>query len=137
MNYGKNDPECVKKVKQLYNELQLQQVYIDYEEQSYQDLMITIDKELQQTNLPKQLFVEFADRIYKRKKWFYCVMLTIVLLLYVYKLCCVVVYIYRCYSNVSLIFMRLFFAVINITISSRKPVVNNKVWLTTNSTHHR
>ena len=68
MNYGKNDPECVKKVKQLYNELQLQQVYIDYEEQSYQDLMITIDKELQQTNLPKQLFVEFADRIYKRKK---------------------------------------------------------------------
>lgn len=68
LNYGKNDPECVKKVKQLYNELQLQQVYIDYEEQSYQDLMITIDKELQQTNLPKQLFVEFADRIYKRKK---------------------------------------------------------------------
>ncbi len=67
-NYGKDDAECVKRVKELYNQLHLQDVYTQYEDQSYSSLMTSLDKELVGTGLPRELFVEFADRIYKRKK---------------------------------------------------------------------
>ncbi len=58
----------MKHVKELYNQLNLQQVYCDYEEQSYKILMASLDSELEGTPLPRELFIEFADRIYKRKK---------------------------------------------------------------------
>ncbi|CAI8001760.1 Farnesyl pyrophosphate synthase [Geodia barretti] len=64
-NYARRDPACVQKVKALYKELNLEQVYKDYEEQSYKDLMVSIETEA--GSLPQGMFVEFANRIYKRK----------------------------------------------------------------------
>jgi farnesyl diphosphate synthase len=54
-------------VKKLYRELNLEQVYRDYEERSYRSLMELIEREAQAASLPSALFVEFANRIYKRK----------------------------------------------------------------------
>lgn len=65
-NYGIDDPSKVAKIKELYRELDLSTVYKDYEEQSYQDLMKLID--LHSGSLPKEMFVAYAKRIYKRKK---------------------------------------------------------------------
>jgi len=53
-------------VKALYRELNLERVYKDYEESSYQRLVALVDKGAEEGNLPKQLFLEFASRIYKR-----------------------------------------------------------------------
>lgn len=67
-NYGKTDPVSVKVIKDLYNELKLKEVYAQYEERSYQEIMKLLDVRLKETNLPRGMFQEFADRIYKRKK---------------------------------------------------------------------
>ena len=53
-------------MKQLYSDLNLQTAFLDYEESSYDDLMALIEAE--SGSLPKGMFVEFANRIYKRKK---------------------------------------------------------------------
>lgn len=42
----------------------MSQVYREYEERSYQELMVAIEKEA--GSLPRGMFVEFANRIYKR-----------------------------------------------------------------------
>ncbi|ESO97346.1 hypothetical protein LOTGIDRAFT_214193 [Lottia gigantea] len=65
-NYAQNDEEKIEKVKKLYRDLNLSQVYQDYEEKSYQELMNLIEKS--SGNLPKQMFIAFAMKIYKRKK---------------------------------------------------------------------
>ena len=66
-NYGrKSPPECAARVKELYRELNLEQVYRDYEEKSYKRLMEVIEIEAAEVSLPKALFIEFANRIYKR-----------------------------------------------------------------------
>lgn len=53
-------------MKKVYKELNLEQVYCDYEESSYSSLMELIEREATPAKLPKALFVEFANRIYKR-----------------------------------------------------------------------
>ncbi|XP_071495745.1 farnesyl pyrophosphate synthase-like [Diadema antillarum] len=65
-NYGMDDPEKVAKVKELYMTLDLEAVYREYEETSYRDLMESIEAHCH--SLPKNIFVAFANRIYKRKK---------------------------------------------------------------------
>lgn len=55
-------------VKDLYSDLKLEDVYKQYEEESYQKLMSVIRSELEGTQLPSGMFCEFAERIYKRKK---------------------------------------------------------------------
>ena len=66
-NYGRREPaECAGRVKDVYRELNLEQVYRDYEERSYSSLMDVIEKEASAAKLPKALFVDFANRIYKR-----------------------------------------------------------------------
>ena len=66
-NYGRREPaECAARVKKVYKELNLEQVYHDYEERSYSTLMELIESEATAAKLPKALFVEFANRIYKR-----------------------------------------------------------------------
>lgn len=66
-NYGRREPaECAARVKEVYKELNLEQVYRDYEERSYSSLMEVIEREATTAKLPKALFVEFANRIYKR-----------------------------------------------------------------------
>lgn len=54
-------------MKTLYRELGLEGVYREYEDSSYQQLMTLIDAESAASGLPRKLFVEFANRIYKRK----------------------------------------------------------------------
>ncbi len=53
-------------MKTLYRELNLEAVYRDYEGASYQKLLGMVEKEAVEVGLPKQLFLEFANRIYKR-----------------------------------------------------------------------
>lgn len=64
-NYGQSDMKKVNKVKKLYEELDLEQVYFDYEEQSYRQirqLMAEVD------GLPMELFEFLLMKIYKRAK---------------------------------------------------------------------
>lgn len=65
-NYGQHDKKKVERVKELYQELSLDQVYRDYEETSYQQLMSLINDT--SGPLPSSVFVSFAQKIYKRQK---------------------------------------------------------------------
>ena len=55
------------KVKKLYHELNLKQVFKDYEEESYKNIVELISQK--SGNLPEGLFLEFVEKIYKRNKW--------------------------------------------------------------------
>ena len=63
-NYGSHDPACVQRVKDLYRELNLEQVFREYEEKSYQRIVGLIDTGT--GSLPRGLFLEFLNKIYKR-----------------------------------------------------------------------
>ncbi|KAI8499330.1 hypothetical protein Bbelb_230940 [Branchiostoma belcheri] len=65
-NYGQNDPMKVAAVKQLYGELRLQDEFWKFEESSYTQLMTLINSSHQ--DLPKEMFIAFAQKIYKRQK---------------------------------------------------------------------
>ncbi|CAH1255547.1 FDPS [Branchiostoma lanceolatum] len=65
-NYGQNDAAKVAMVKQLYQELRLQDEFWKFEENSYSQLMQLINASHQ--DLPKDMFTEFAWKIYKRQK---------------------------------------------------------------------
>lgn len=65
-NYARKDPECVKKVKALYKELNLEKLYQDFEEKSHTKLMAMIEEK--SGSLPKAIFTDFAAKIYKRDK---------------------------------------------------------------------
>lgn len=65
-NYGKADPSCVAEVKTVYNELNLQSIFLEYEQESYKKLIGAIEsdekKELQ------VVLKSFLAKIYKRHK---------------------------------------------------------------------
>eukprot|EP00042_Codosiga_hollandica_P002957 m.12698 g.12698 ORF g.12698 m.12698 type:complete len:440 (+) comp17633_c0_seq2:30-1349(+) len=65
-NYARHDDDCVARVKQLYKDLNIEKVYHDYEEESYQKIMQLIDQK--HGALPKAIFIDFAQKIYKRAK---------------------------------------------------------------------
>ncbi|XP_038052693.1 farnesyl pyrophosphate synthase-like isoform X2 [Patiria miniata] len=65
-NYGIDNPAKVAMVKRLYKDLDLETVYKNYEESSYQDLMTSIDTH--SGHLPKEMFVAYARKIFKRNK---------------------------------------------------------------------
>eukprot|EP00877_Chromochloris_zofingiensis_P000555 jgi/Chrzof1/104/Cz01g03190.t1 len=64
-NYGRHDPACVAKVKEVYKQLDLEGKFHDYEASSYESLSATIEE---QTLLPKAVFTSLLAKIYKRKK---------------------------------------------------------------------
>lgn len=64
-NYGMDDAERIAKVKALYRELNLEQVYFDYEQESYQHLKQAIES---QSLLPQPVFTLLLNKIYKRQK---------------------------------------------------------------------
>ncbi|KAI4296072.1 hypothetical protein L6164_036061 [Bauhinia variegata] len=65
-NYGKTNPENVAKVKALYKELNLQHVFAEYESQSYEKLVNSIEAHPSQ---PVQAVLKsFLAKIYKRQK---------------------------------------------------------------------
>ncbi|XP_077112456.1 farnesyl pyrophosphate synthase-like isoform X2 [Ranitomeya variabilis] len=65
-NYGQDDTEKVQRVKQLYEELDLSEVYTQYEEDSYQRLQTLISQHA--NGLSKEIFLGLARKIYKRQK---------------------------------------------------------------------
>lgn len=64
-HYGKSDRESVAAVKEVYNQLGLEQKFFDYEQQSHDRLMTEIQ---QQSALPAAVFTLLLNKIYKRKK---------------------------------------------------------------------
>ncbi|XP_074660129.1 farnesyl pyrophosphate synthase-like isoform X2 [Tubulanus polymorphus] len=65
-NYAQADPAKERKVKDVFDELDMKGIYARYEEDSYHELVQLI--ETSSGDLPKQMFVTFAEKIYKRKK---------------------------------------------------------------------
>lgn len=65
-NYGVWDDKKVATIKQLYRDLNLEELFQAYEEQSYQE----IQKELVHISpkVPKEVYLIFLDKIYKRSK---------------------------------------------------------------------
>ena len=65
-NYGKPEEEKVQKVKELYKDLDLEKAFQDFEESSYGEILLMIDA--YHGKLPKELFIAFTNKIYKRDK---------------------------------------------------------------------
>ena len=63
-NYARNDPSCVQKVKELYETLNIKQLYFTYEDNSYQKLTVLVDQ--CSHLLPPDLFLEYMEKLYKR-----------------------------------------------------------------------
>nr|XP_057940563.1 farnesyl pyrophosphate synthase isoform X2 [Doryrhamphus excisus] len=64
--YGRHDDASVRKVKALYDALQMPSLYRKYEDESYRRLQKLIARHAQ--NLPHAVFLNFAKKIYKRNK---------------------------------------------------------------------
>lgn len=67
-NYGKRDKEKEARVKELYAELRLDEVYSQYEEKIVGEIRQMIAKVDESEGLKKQVFEEFLKKIYKRSK---------------------------------------------------------------------
>ncbi|XP_062226982.1 farnesyl pyrophosphate synthase-like [Phragmites australis] len=65
-NYGKSDPECVAAVKNVYKELDLQDIFLEYESRVYKHLISTIDAEPDRAI--RAILKSFLKKIYRRKK---------------------------------------------------------------------
>ncbi|KAF5728827.1 farnesyl diphosphate synthase [Tripterygium wilfordii] len=65
-NYGKPDPANVAKVKALYNKLNLEGVFAEYESQSYEKLITSI--EAHPSKAVEAVLKSFLAKIYKRQK---------------------------------------------------------------------
>lgn len=65
-NYAQNDDAKVAKVKEVYKELDLANVFFAYEEESYTRLQELIKDNA--GDLPEEIFTDFAKKIYKRQK---------------------------------------------------------------------
>ncbi|XP_058015869.1 farnesyl pyrophosphate synthase isoform X2 [Ahaetulla prasina] len=65
-NYGQKDPEKINRVKALYEEQDLKAVYKNYEENSYQQIVGLIAQHA--VRLPGRIFLDLANKIYKRQK---------------------------------------------------------------------
>ncbi|KAM5294103.1 farnesyl pyrophosphate synthase isoform 1-T2 [Glossophaga mutica] len=65
-NYGEKEAEKVARVKMLYEELNLQAVFTQYEEDSYNRLVGLIEQH--SLSLPPAIFLRLVHQIYKRKK---------------------------------------------------------------------
>lgn len=73
--HGKEDEACVDKVKALYKELKLQELYNEYEEKTYKELCASIKEVCASTGgaaggatLPEEVFLSLLHKIYKRAK---------------------------------------------------------------------
>jgi farnesyl diphosphate synthase len=66
-HYGHEEPASIAKVKELYAELKLPEVYDQQEEESYQQCMDLINK-ASKTGLPTSIFVPILNKIHRREK---------------------------------------------------------------------
>ncbi|XP_076307994.1 farnesyl pyrophosphate synthase isoform X2 [Tachypleus tridentatus] len=67
-NYALSDSACIQKVKIIYKELGLSDLYHSYEEKSYQELTSLINELTNSSELPAAIFHGFMKKIYGRKK---------------------------------------------------------------------
>lgn len=67
-NYGRKDSECEMRVKGVYAELQLDQAYLQLEEEKVGMIKEMISKVDESEGLKKGVFEEFLRKIYKRSK---------------------------------------------------------------------
>ncbi|KAI9208198.1 isoprenoid synthase domain-containing protein [Polychytrium aggregatum] len=65
-HYGRRDAESVKIVKGIYTDLSIKEIYGRYEEDSYKRISALIEQ-IDESQLPREMFVNFMNRIYKRK----------------------------------------------------------------------
>jgi len=65
-NYGKDDEECIGKVKSMFEELALADVYAAYEAKVYDDINQLIESA--SGEIPKEIFVSLLGKIYKRSR---------------------------------------------------------------------
>ncbi|XP_062183743.1 farnesyl pyrophosphate synthase-like isoform X2 [Phragmites australis] len=65
-NYGKSDPKRVAAVKNVYKELDLQDIFLEYESRVYKHLVSTIDAEPDRAI--REILKSFWKKIYRRKK---------------------------------------------------------------------
>ncbi|CAD7701111.1 unnamed protein product [Ostreobium quekettii] len=64
-NYGKDEEPAIEAVKSVYRDMKLEQLFEEYEQQSYEKLSSLISE---QTLLPSEVFTGLLNKIYKRKK---------------------------------------------------------------------
>ncbi|KAH7008304.1 isoprenoid synthase domain-containing protein [Ilyonectria destructans] len=67
-NYGRKDDAKEKVIKQLFDELNLEQRYLDYEEKFVKDIRARIANIDESEGLKKSIFEAFLAKIYKRTK---------------------------------------------------------------------
>ena len=65
-SYGKDDEDAVRRVKKLYKELKLEELYLDYEQKSYDRINALIEHA--DALIPPAVFRDFLSKIYKRDK---------------------------------------------------------------------
>ncbi|KAF8660283.1 hypothetical protein HU200_057852 [Digitaria exilis] len=65
-NYGKSDPQCAAAVKNAYKELDLQDIYLEYESRVHKHLVSTIGAEPDHAS--REIMKIFLKKIYRRKK---------------------------------------------------------------------
>ncbi|KAJ3353603.1 Farnesyl pyrophosphate synthetase [Allomyces javanicus] len=67
-NYGRKDAKCIAAVKQVYRDLELERAFHEYEAASYQRIHALIDGIDLALGVPKEVYVSFMNKVYKRSK---------------------------------------------------------------------
>ncbi|SPO22926.1 probable ERG20 - farnesyl-pyrophosphate synthetase [Ustilago trichophora] len=69
-NYGKKDPECEKRVKEVYNQsnIDLPSRFHKYEAESYEQINNLINNLPESQGLRREVFRSFLEKVYKRSK---------------------------------------------------------------------
>ena len=67
-DYGVHDPAAVERVKALYRQLGLKEVFERYEAESYAQLKALIRSRCDSVGLPEDVFNGLLSKIYKRSK---------------------------------------------------------------------
>ncbi|KAJ3188041.1 Farnesyl pyrophosphate synthetase [Irineochytrium annulatum] len=67
-SYGQKDPAKVAIVKKVFVDLDIEGLYKKYEEESYGKVTALINAIKDDTGLPREMFLKFMQRIYKRTK---------------------------------------------------------------------
>ncbi|KAJ8126874.1 hypothetical protein O1611_g6764 [Lasiodiplodia mahajangana] len=67
-HYGRKDSKHEAEIKKLYNDMQLEKLYQEYEEKSVNDLKTKVSQIDESEGLKKEIFDTFLSKIYKRSK---------------------------------------------------------------------
>ena len=65
-HYGSPDPENIAKIMEIYEELKLQKMFLQYEEEAYNDILNRIGQ--MSGKLNPEVFYYFLNKIYKRNR---------------------------------------------------------------------